>query len=44
MYVELLILAVIVLLVLVLWGRRGLVVVGGTLFLVFAVELVGIVA
>ena len=44
MYVELLILAVIVLLVLVLWGRMGLVVVGGTLFLVFAVWLVGIVA
>jgi len=37
-------LIVIVLLVLVLWGRMGLVVVGGTLFLVFAVGLVGIVA
>jgi len=44
MYVELLILAVIVLMVLVLWDRMGLVVVGGTLFLVFAVWLVGIVA
>jgi len=34
----------IVLMVFVLWGRMGLVVVGGTLFLVFAVGLVGIVA